>query len=269
MFTLLKRIIQHFFLLTQLVRVDLTGKYKTSVLGMLWIFLNPLILFFLYMFIFSIVLKVRFPEQQSVFFYGLNLFCGLIAWNAFAESIQRSSSVIMNHAHLIKRSLFPTEILGISISLSTIIRLIIEMALFIVLLTAIGWQITPAFLWLPFLVILQLLFTTALAWLVSAMTVLVRDLAHLVGPLLTVWFFMTPVVYPETMAKSLGGWQWLAFLIHINPMAKLISTYRGILLFGYFDFTPNVILLTVFVLVFFLLSAAVFQKLQPEIIENL
>ncbi len=269
MLLLFKSIARHFFLLTQFVRVDLTGKYKTSVLGMMWILLNPLILFFLYVFIFSIVLKVRFPEQQSVFFYGLNLFCGLIAWNAFAESVQRSSSVIINHARLVKKSLFPTEILGISISLSTIIRLIIELMLFIAVLAAIGWRITPALFWLPFLIVLQVLFTVAFAWLVSALTVLVRDLAHLVGPMLTVWFFMTPVVYPETMAKSLGGWQWLAFLIHINPMAKIISTYRAILLFGYFDFTPNVVLLTVFIGVFFLLSAAVFQKLQPEIVENL
>lgn len=269
MIELLKRIYRRLFLLTQFVQNDLVGRYKTSLLGFLWIILNPIILFFLYVFVFSVVLKVRFPGQDSIFFYGLNLFCGLIAWNAFAESLLRSSGIIMDHSHLIRRSLFPSEILSISVSLSAMIRFIVELCLFILLLIFLGYRITFSHLWLLYIIFLQLLFTVALSWMVAAITVLIRDLVHLVAPIVTVWFFMTPIVYPETMVNSQGGWEILAKLIQINPMSQLISAYRNIILFGHFDFTLNIVILTILLPVLFLLSAAVFNMLRPEFIENL
>ncbi|MDD5085431.1 MAG: ABC transporter permease [Candidatus Omnitrophica bacterium] len=269
MFSVLKNIFGHRFLLWQFIRADILGRYKGTYLGILWIILSPLLVFFLYVFIFSVVLKVRFPEQEGVLFYGLNLFCGLIAWTAFAESLIRSSSVILSNRNLVKRTLFPSEIFGLSMTVSSMLRFVIELTLFILVIAFLKYKITWAFCWLPFLILLQLLFTVSLAWIVSALSVLLRDLSQLIGLLLTAWFFMTPVVYPESMALVPKKWWFLAGLIHINPMSKFISTYRAIVLHGYFDFTSQVVYLIVFVMSLFILSAWFFNSVKPELVENL
>ena len=269
MLSLFQNVLKQRFLLGRFVRTDVVGRYKASFLGVFWMILNPLILFGLYVFVFSVILKVRFPEHGGIFFYSLNLFCGLIAWNAFAEGLTRSSSAIVNHSNLLKRTLFPTEILGLSMAMSSIVRFLVELVLFIIILFFLGYRITWAFCWLPFLILLQLLFTISLCWIFSVIGVIVKDMAQLIGPMMTAWFFLTPVVYPESMALVTSKWGFLATLIHLNPMAKFVSTYRGILLFGYFDFTPAMIYLITFVLGLFLSSAWFFSRMKSELVENL
>lgn len=270
MFSIIANIFKHRFLLTQLVRGDVLGRYKGTYLGIVWMVINPIVLFFLYLFIFSVVLKVRFPEHGSIGFYGLNLFCGLIAWTAFADSLTRSSSVIINNRNLIKKTLFPPEMFGLSIAISSMVRFIVELILFVFIIVAFfGYKLTPALCWLPFIILLQLLFIVSVAWIISALSVLLRDLSQFIGPLLTVWFFMTPVVYPESMTFVQDKWSFLAAIIHINPMTKFVSTYRGIILFGYFDFTSRVIQLAIAVTALFILSCWFFASVKTEFAENL
>jgi lipopolysaccharide transport system permease protein len=217
-------------LLINLVQRDLSVRYRRSVLGFLWSFLNPLLM----MLVFSIVFQVVRP--LSVRNYALFVLTGLLAWNFLAGSLSGAVRSITSNANLIDKVYFPREMLPISVVLSHLINFLLSLVVFIPLALLFGAQLSAWTLVLPLIVVVQLVLVTGLALLLASVNVFYRDAELVLDVALTAWFFLTPIFYElELLPKSIFGMNFDVWrLVYtINPMATLVTDYRYLLLYAY------------------------------------
>src|SRR6478672_2449318 len=172
---------------------ELVGRYKGSVLGIAWAVLTPVVMIAIFTFIFAGIFGARFGANDSHWDYALYLFCGLLPWSMFQESVQQSANTILAHANLVKRVVFPLETLPAAQAFA-----------------ALGNQ----------------LFAT-IAWLISSLGVFLRDIAQGVTLLLMAWMYLTPIIYPESIVPERFRW-----FINVNPFTALVRSYRRIFLEG-------------------------------------
>lgn len=215
----------HWRLVWHFVLRDLKGRYAGSLMGVFWAVVHPLLLLLLYTFVFSFALRIRVGAEVGTEYFPLFLAAGLIPWIAFQESLSRSATSVLDHASLIKRLAFPSEILAPFLVFSSFLHQCAGLAVLVGFMGVLGEVPGPQAILVIGLFPLQLLFTLGLAWLLSVALVYFRDLGQLLGPGLTAWFFLTPVVYPLTAVPEGVRW-WLGW----NPTAILIEMYRGLLL---------------------------------------
>lgn len=218
---------RHRTLIWSFVKRDLLARYKGSTVGLFWSVIHPLIMLGLYTLVFSAILKVRVGAGEGTDYFALYLFCGLLPWNAFAEGLNRSTGVILEHANLIKRVIFPSEILPVYPVVAGIVNELIGFGVLLGVLLVIGHPIRPVILVLPAILLLQFALTTGLAWLIAGTTVFVRDLGQILGVVLTLWLFLTPIFYPPAMVP-----QGMQVLLTINPMYTVVEAYRSLILRG-------------------------------------
>jgi lipopolysaccharide transport system permease protein len=204
---------------------DIRARYVNSVLGVWWAVIQPLVLLTLYTFIFSRVMNARFGAGGGDSDYALYLFCGLLPWLAFSDGVTRSATVLLEQTPLIKKVVFPSEILPVHVVLSA---LVVEFIGLLVLLAGtmlfgrpLGWTLIA----LPIVVALQFLFTAGVAWMLATLTVFVPDVRPAVSLGLTLWMFLTPIVYPATMVPEQFRW-----LLSLNPMSYVVEAYRAAVL---------------------------------------
>jgi len=225
-----------------LVLTEVKLRYQESILGFLWTFLNPLLLMCVYTIVFSAFLRVK-VENYPVF-----LFCGLLPWVCFSTSILEGANSIIRGGSLITKVLFPPQVLPTVTVFSNLVNFIFSLPMLLIFLLLFKVKLGIALIALPIVMVVQIVFTMGLVLAVSALNVHFRDIQHILGNLIIMWFFFTPIVYPPT---SIPG--ELMFIKYVNPMAILIRTYREILFYGQF---PNWVALgTIFcfgLLVFFL-----------------
>jgi lipopolysaccharide transport system permease protein len=204
-------------LIRSMARRDILAKYKGSIFGALWTFLNPLLLMATYAFIFGVVLKTRFGEHGYVLYF----LAGMLPWLAFSEAVGRSTYVIPEHRNFVKKLVFPLETLPVNLVISGAVTEAFGLVIFLLGLHS----VSPSMLWLPVLIVPQLLFTLGLCWFLAALGVFVRDLATVTTFILTLWFFMTPICYPESQlpARALE-------ILRFNPLFVLVRAYRAVLL---------------------------------------
>jgi len=214
-------------LVRSLVRRDILGRYRGSFGGVFWTVLNPLLLMATYFFVFGIVLHTRFGNDPSRAAFVLYFLCGMLPWLAVSEALGRAPLVVLEYRNFVKKLVFPIEILPVNLTLAALVTEAFALAVFVVLLLLTRGTVPWTVLWLPALVIPQVLFTTGLGWFLAGLGVYVRDLGQINGFLLTLWFFLTPICYPvESLPR-----QALPLLTR-NPMFVLVRAYRGILLEG-------------------------------------
>jgi lipopolysaccharide transport system permease protein len=197
----------------------------TSVLGLSWALIQPLTLLVLYTFVFSYVLKIRLGGTTSTRSFALYLFCGMLPWIAFSEGVMRSANVILEHTHLIKKVVFPSEILP---AFTVISALVMEGLGLIILLIAVQLfhdGLASTLLLLPAVVFLQVMLTMGLAWLVASLNVFLRDVGQVLGLGMTLWMFMTPIFYPPDAIPPRVHW-----VLTLNPMYHVVQTYRDLIL---------------------------------------
>lgn len=251
-------------LIQSLVARELKARYRGSVLGFFWSFVNPLLLLLVYSFVFKYVLPNKNPSAEP---YSLFLFCGLLPWTWFASSLTESSNVLISGGNLIKKVLFPAEVLPIVTVLSNMVHFFLGLPILLAfLLVAEGhhWPTAGEIAWFPVVVAVQLLLTISFALILSALTVHFRDIRDILSNLLTVWFFATPVIYPWFDAPA-GTKQFLAF----NPVTHLVVSYQEILFFdGPFGHRDSLLLLGAVSIVFFLLGYFVFDRLRDTFAEE-
>jgi lipopolysaccharide transport system permease protein len=216
-------------LIRSMVRRDILSRYRGSVGGALWTFLNPLLLMATYFFVFGVVLKARFAGDSSRSGFVLYFLAGMLPWLAFSEAVGRSPYVIPEHRNFVKKLVFPLETLPVNLVISGAVTEAIALVIFVVFLLAARRAIPPAAMWLPALLAPQLLLTAGLCWFLAALGVFFRDLGQITGFLLTLWFFLTPICYPESNAIPHAVAQVLAF----NPILTLVRGYRAIFLEGH------------------------------------
>lgn len=246
-------------LVGSLVRRDITARYRGSMGDIFWSWLNPLLLMATYLFVFGFVLHARFGNDPSPAGFALYFIAGMVPWLAFSEALARSPYLLIEYRTFVKKIRFPIETLPVVVTLSGLITSATACILYLIALASIGRAHWTA-LWLPVLLIPQVLLTLGLSWLLSAAGPYVRDLVQVIGIFLTLWFFMTPICYAES---ALPPQAWA--LLRWNPMLHLVRAWRAVLLEGH---APEPIALAKLWLIGIFASFAgfvVFYKLKKSI----
>jgi len=214
-------------LIRSMARRDIAGRYRGSFGGLFWTLLNPLLLMLTYFFVFGIVLQTRFAGDPSRSGFVLYFLAGMLPWLPFSEAAGRAPFVMLDHRNFVKKLVFPLEILPVTQVAAGLVTQAFALAIFLVLLVAARGSVPVSVCWLPVLLVPQVLFTLGLCWFLAALGVYVRDLGQVSGFLLTLWFFLTPICYPEaSLPQATLG------LLSKNPMFVLVRGYRDILLEG-------------------------------------
>jgi ABC-type polysaccharide/polyol phosphate export permease len=260
-------------LIQSLVARELKARYRGSVLGFFWSFVNPLLLLSIYSFVFAYIMP---NDDTRTTPYPLFMFCGILPWTWFSSSLIEATNSLISGGNLIKKVLFPAEVLPIVTVLSNMVHFFLGLS--ILLLFFVVFRYTPDWpdlVWFPLVVLVQLIFTTGLALLLSALTVHFRDMRDLLTNLLTFWFFATPIIYPHfkvaEMAERLGPHGGaVQLLFRLNPFYHLAVSYQEILFFkGSFvdGHLRSLLLLGAASVVFFLAGYWVFDRLRDSFAE--
>jgi len=252
-------LVSHRDLLANFVGRDLTSKYKGTFMGFFWNVINPLVMLALYTFIFSVVLKVKFGTEATTSNFALYLFCGMVPWLAFSESVGKTTGIILTHANLVKKTVFPLEILPCYATLSSVVTELIGLAILLVAALAMAGTLSLHVVIIPLLIVLQVLFSLGLGMFLASVTVFFRDVQHFVGVMLTVWMFLTPIMYPETLLP-----ERVRFLVWLNPMALLVSMFRNVVLEGTMPASWKLGLFAVWALAVFYGGLFFFRKTKWE-----
>jgi len=256
-------------LIQSLVARELKARYRGSILGFFWSFFNPLLLLLVYSIVFKYVMQAAHDPKVEP--YALFMFCGILPWTWFASSLTESSGVLISGGNLIKKVLFPAEILPIVTVLSNMVHFFFGL---VILAGFLIWYQRPLNLSelavFPLAVAIQLILTTALALLLSSLTVHFRDIRDILSNLLTFWFFATPIIYPYFMFTDADGKiAWQGQLLKLNPFTHLAITYQEILFFnGPVGHLKLLLLLGAISVVFFFLCYWVFDRLRDTFAEE-
>jgi ABC-type polysaccharide/polyol phosphate export permease len=217
-----------------------------------------------YTYIFSVVLQVRLGDEPGTTNFALYLFCGFLAWNAFQEIVQRTTTVILDNALLIKNLSFPSKVIPVSIGLNSIINEIFGIIILVIAsIFVLGFF--PIYIWflIP-LVLFQLLFGLGLGFIFSTLQVFFRDTAQFVNVFLMIWMFGTPLFYPEKMVPL-----ELKFMIDLNPMAYLVRMFREICLKNVFPDLNDIIIFSFISAAVFLIGYYIYTKNYYKFIDQL
>lgn len=259
----LKSLSRYRGLIQSLVARELKARYRGSALGFFWSFVNPLLLLLIYSFVFTVVLPGVHPPELEPF--ALFMFCGILPWTWFSSSLLEASSVLIAGGNLIRKVLFPAEVLP----LVTVFAGLVHFCLGLPILAAfLGYyRVTvypPDLLWFPVIVIVQLVLTIGLALLVAALTVHFRDVRDLLANLLTLWFFATPIIYPLSQAPAS-----VQRLLNLNPFTHLAVAYQEVLFRpGPFSGWPRLFGVGAGSVAVFLVGYFVFDRLRDTLAEE-
>jgi ABC-type polysaccharide/polyol phosphate export permease len=257
----LSQLIRYRGLIQSLVARELKARYRGSVLGFLWTFVNPLLLLLVYSFVFTTVMP---NDVKGVQPYALFMFCGILPWNWFSSSLSESAGSLIAGGNLIKKVLFPAEILPLVNVLANLVNYLL--GLLILLPCLVFYQrlhLSFHLLWFPVAVLVQVLFTAALALFLSALAVHFRDIRDLLANVLMLWFFATPIIYPWFQPNV----RRFKVLFDINPFTHLAVTYQEILFFGPVGHWKWLLLLGALSVPLFLGCYWVFDRLRDSFAE--
>ena len=222
-------LISHGSLISQLTKRDFAQRYKGSFLGVVWVLLTPLLYLLIYTFVFSVIMGAKWgvTEQEGTMQFALALFCGLIVYNIFSESVILAPSLILGNSSYVTKTVFPIEILAVISVASAVLRAFAGIGIFLlgvlVFMGHLNWTLVLILIPLTGAVLLSL----GIGWFLSALGVFVRDMAQAVIVLVQLLFFMTPIVYPVNMVPE-------AFrpIIYVNPFTHLVEAARDVALWG-------------------------------------
>lgn len=240
------------------IKKEFRGKYKKSFLGVLWSFLNPLFQLVIYALVFPFILKNN-VENYTVF-----LIVALFPWNFFNLSIIQSAACIVTNGGIIKKVYFPREILPIATSTSNLINFLISSILVFLALFISGIGLTKAVVVLPLIILIQYILQLGLSFILSAITVYVRDVEYLINVLMMLAFYLSPIVYSADMIPS----KYLP-LFKLNPMFHIIKYYRDILYYGKIPEMGSVLLLLLVCIIILVVGYLIFRKLEKRFAEEL
>lgn len=258
----LKTLLRHGSLIRSLVRRDILGRYRGSFGGLFWTVIHPLLMMLTYYFVFGVVLRTRFGEDTGSSGFLMYFLAGMAPWLAVSEAVGRAPGVVLDHASFVKKLLFPVEILPVTLVLSGLFSEAFGVAIFVGAMAVFGYPFSATALLLPLVLIPQFLLTLGLCWLLAALGVFFRDLSQIIGFLLTVWFFTTPICYSEGSLPQNYLW-----LFELNPMFVLVRAYRAIFLEAAAPAWTPLALVTVVGAATFVAGHALFYKLKRSFVD--
>ena len=254
----LKELYAYREMIFSLVRKDLRTRYKGSVLGFLWTFVNPLLQLVVYTLVFSTIMRVNVDK-----FY-IYLFVALVPWIFFTSSIQGGATSILSGADLIKKIYFPRLVLPIAVTSAAFMNMVFSMLIVFIALIISGIGLSWHIVYLPVIMVLEYFFALGMAFIFSALNVYFRDLEHILGIVTMAWVYGTPIVYTIDMVPE----QYLGFF-YLNPMTHMIDAYRDILYYHQVPDFSTLSSIVAFSIIFIVIGYVLFQKLQRHFVEEL
>ena len=262
MFLSLANLVRYRGLIWSLVARDLKARYRGSVLGFAWSFVNPLLLLLIYSFVFTKIIPNETPDVKP---YAVFIFCGILPWNWFATSLSDAAGSLIAGGNLIKKVLFPAEVLPFVSVLTNMVHFFLGLPILLAFLLVSGHYPDPSeLIWIPVAVLVELIFTSALALVLSALAVHFRDIRDILANVLMLWFFATPIIYPW-FQPNVQRFKWL---FNLNPFTHLAVSYQEILFFrGPIGHGPWLLALGVMSVFLFLAGYWLFDRLRDSFAE--
>jgi lipopolysaccharide transport system permease protein len=215
-------------LIKVLMQREVVGRYRGSVLGILWSFFHPVLMLAVYTFVFSVVFKARWNSgSDSKTEFALVLFAGMIVFNLFSECINRAPTLILYNANYVKKVVFPLEILPWVTLGSAVFHLLVSLVVWLLFYAVFFGIPHPTALLLPVVLVPLLLFTLGGTWLLASLGIYLRDVAQIVGIMTTVLMFLSPIFYPVSALP-----EHYRFLLMLNPLTPIIEQARDVLYWG-------------------------------------
>lgn len=255
----LKELWEYREMIANLVKRDLKSRYKGSILGFFWMFLNPLLQLAVYTIVFSTIMRMGIDK-----FY-LFMFVAFVPWLFFSTCLSAGTAVIFAQQDMVKKIYFPREVLPLSFTISQFVNMLLSFIVIFIVVACSGVPINPvALCCLAPVMLIEFVLALGTTYIVSALTVYFRDLEHIMGILSMAWMYLTPVIYPADMVP-----QEYARLMRLNPMASVTTAYRDILYYGQvpqMGTLTNAAVLGIAVLV---AGQVLFRRLQKHFVEEL
>lgn len=228
-FAIGKDIYHHRYLLKTMLWREIHGRYRSSLLGVLWSFITPLLMLAIYTFVFTVVFQARWniEAESGQGTFALVLFVGLIIHALIAEVLGRSPGLMYEHGNYVKRVVFPLQMLPLVPCLASLFHFLISVCVLLLAMLLLRHPLHLTILWLPVTIAPIIPMLAGIAWLLSAAGVYVRDISHVSGLLVTVLLFVSPIFFP---ADALG--ETFQRLMYINPLTIIIEQSRAVLLWG-------------------------------------
>lgn len=225
----IQELVRYRYLLKNLVIRDLKVRYKNSILGFLWSFLNPLLMMMVYTILFTILIPNRNIRQYPIF-----ILVALIPWQFLTGSLMGCTGTIVSSSSLIKKIYFPRILLPISVVLSHLVNFFLSFTILVIILYVSGNNLTIHALWVPIILIAQISFLLGLGFLFSTLQTFYRDVMMILEVGILAWFFLTPVFYPyEQLSETATVWGFTfnpaVVMRWVNPMASIIDGFRTVL----------------------------------------
>jgi lipopolysaccharide transport system permease protein len=208
-------------LLLQMVRRDFEQRFIGSTAGWMWGLILPLVQLLSWLFVFELCLHQHVPPNEPTQSYALFLFCGFLPWWLFQETVTRSANSMLDNANLITKTVFPAEIVPVSIFLSSLASHLMVVALVITGIGVITGHFSMWMMMLPLYMVLVGLFAIGVGWIVASLQVYLRDTAQVLTVILVFWFWVTPIFITEQQMP-----ERFRFVLHLNPLAFVVRAYR-------------------------------------------
>lgn len=256
---LLRELWEYREMIISLVKRDLKGRYKGSVLGFFWMFLNPLLQLAVYTVVFSTIMRMGIDK-----FY-LFLFVALVPWIFFSTCLSVGPTVIFLQQDMVKKIYFPREVLPLSFTISQFVNMLLSFIVIFIVILFSSVLINPvALLYLPLVMLIEFVLGLGVTYLVSALNVYFRDLEHILGIVSMAWMYLTPIFYPMEMVPE----QYMQ-LFYLNPMTSITIAYRDILYNGCVPQMGTLANAAVLGCVVLAAGQIVFSRLQKHFVEEL
>ncbi len=259
MISRIKEIFQYKDMISNMVAREFRGKYKGSVLGFLWTLVNPLCQIVIYTIVFSQIFR------SGIEMYFLYLITGMFPWMFFSTSVIGGSVSIRGQGEMVKKIYFPREVLPISGATFNFVNMLL---CFIVVFGAIivtRWGVNLKYLCLlPFIMIIEYMFTVGISLIVAAVTVYFRDMEHIISVVMMAWVYLTPVMFERNMVP-----EYLYPVFSFNPMTPMIEMYHSILYYKTMPDIQSAVLATVYAIGSLIIGGFIFRKLEGRFAEEL
>ncbi|MCL6444424.1 MAG: ABC transporter permease [Alicyclobacillus sp.] len=245
-------------MLRTLISRELKSRYKGSYLGFIWTLINPLLMLLVYTVVFSFVMR------SNVRNYPVYLLVCLLPWNYLITSVVQGTGCLVHNAALIRKVYFPREVIPLSVVLSALANYLLSLSILIPALLIFKIRMTEAIFAFPLVVVIETVLLIGIVFLVSIANVYFRDMEHIVSVLVTLWFYLTPIVYPLDLIPSN-----IRNLFYFNPATPLMDAYHKILYYGEWPDWSSLGRLSLEVVSFSMISWVIFRWFQRNIAEEI
>jgi ABC-type polysaccharide/polyol phosphate export permease len=244
-------------LLIELVKRDFAKRFVGSAAGWLWGLIHPLVMVLSWTFVFQVCLRMPLPAGEVTDNYSVYLFTGYLPWLLFTETVNRSATTLIENSNLITKTVFPSEILPVSVFFSSLLSHLLALFLAVIVVVVTTGAVSAMAFLLPVYMLLLGVFAIGIGWIVASLQVYLRDTVQVLTVILTLWFWMTPIFIFEQQVPP-----EFRFLIRYNPLAYVVRAYRERLLSYRMPEVGELAILSAYALVAFFIGGMIFRHLK-------